>query len=446
MKINKQIGWIVAGGILLYSSCSKLDPEVPEVSSYEKKELPIVTITNVNSNLSTTATTASLAWTIVPDDPKRIKKLYFCYKDEISEVLADTNDYRVDLIPLLRNGEDTIRLSGLHSAARFPYCIYVEAFDKAAYIYDSINHYFSTKSNICHEAWTYMASFPGGGADYRKVFSFSTESKGYAGMACGYTYSGAVFDPTFWEFDPLINEWNRKADFPGVARWGYISFAIGKKGYVGLGGIRKEGALTEVLDDFWEYDTETDRWKRLNNFFDPGIDALSFAINGKGYILGGESLSPRFSDMWEYDPITDSWRRRMGISGYVHSKAVVFVLENNAYVLGGYDSDGQPSGILKQYDHKRNVWIRKADFPDAGRVDMYALSFDTMAILGDGYGGKAYDQPMWQYTPSLDQWVEKRNAPCYLPPDYVKFTISGYGYVSHPFVGLLRYDPRVDTE
>lgn len=444
--MDKQIGLIVAGSIFLYFSCSKLDPEVPEVSSYENKPLPIVTITNASSSFSTTATTASLAWTIVPKDLKRLKKLYFCYNDETFKTQADTNDYRVDLIPLLKNGEDTIRLSGLHNAALFRYRIYVETIDGAAYMPDSLSDGFSTKVDVCHKAWRYMANFPEGGVDYSRVFSFSTKDKGYAGMACDDIYSGAVFNPTFWEYDPVIDYWVRKADFPGSARWGYISFSIGRKGYVGLGVSIKNGQKTDLLKDFWEYDTETDKWTRLNDCPSARIEALAFAVNGKGYILRGENMFQQLTDMWEYDPITDLWRECPGIPGYSRLNAVTFVVENNAYVLGGYNGNGSFLADLWQYNPIHNIWTRKADFPDGGRIGMYALSFDTKAILGEGAGEKAYNRAMWQYTPSLDQWVEKRNAPCYLPPDYVKFTISGYGYVGHSFVGLLRYDPRVDTE
>lgn len=445
MKINKQIGWIVAGGILLYSSCSKLDPETPEVSSYESKALPVVTITNAHSDYSTTATAASLAWTIVPNEPKRIRKLYFCYRDERSEVPVDTTNYRVDLIPLLKNGQDTIKLSDLHSGAIFHYRIYIETIDSAGYMPFTPDNAFSTQSDVCHKAWTYIADFPGGGVDYRTGFSFSTESKGYAGMASDDISVGAFFDPTFWEYDPLVDRWIRKADFPGIARWGYISFAIGKKGYVGMGVTVKNGRETDLLRDFWEYDTETNEWTRLKDFPYSRRKALTFAVCGKGYILCGSNISQVLSDMWEYDPETDTWRECPGIPEDSRFAATAFALGDKAYVLGGYDKDNQRSSDLWQYDPKRNAWNRKADFPAGGWAEMYVLPFDTMAILGSGYGNKMYDEPMWQYTPSQDRWIDKRNTPHFQRPDYVTFTIGNYGYLGHPF-GILRYDPRVDTE
>jgi len=51
-----------------------------------------------------------------------------------------------------------------------------------------------------------------------------------------------------WEYDFDQDNWNRKADFEGVARSGATAFTIGEKVFVGLG---KSG--TTYLDDIWEY-------------------------------------------------------------------------------------------------------------------------------------------------------------------------------------------------
>jgi hypothetical protein len=49
--------------------------------------------------------------------------------------------------------------------------------------------------------------------------------------------------------------WTQKANIGAVGRDGAVGFSIGNKGYIGTG---SNG--TTYLNDFWEYDPETNVW------------------------------------------------------------------------------------------------------------------------------------------------------------------------------------------
>ncbi len=54
-------------------------------------------------------------------------------------------------------------------------------------------------------------------------------------------------------YDPATNAWTKKADVGGSLRWFSAGFAIGNKGYVGLGTGNTE---SDEKRDFWEYSPE----------------------------------------------------------------------------------------------------------------------------------------------------------------------------------------------
>lgn len=58
----------------------------------------------------------------------------------------------------------------------------------------------------------------------------------------------------FWEYDPAVDKWARKADFAGTRVDVKVGFSIGNKGYIGLGNLPVGSS-----NEFWEYDPVRDR-------------------------------------------------------------------------------------------------------------------------------------------------------------------------------------------
>jgi hypothetical protein len=54
-------------------------------------------------------------------------------------------------------------------------------------------------------------------------------------------------------YDPAFDTWTKKADVGGDLRWFGSGFAIGNRGYVGLG---TGGTFAQQKKDFWEYTPE----------------------------------------------------------------------------------------------------------------------------------------------------------------------------------------------
>ena len=118
----------------------------------------------------------------------------------------------------------------------------------------------------------------------------------------------------FYEYDPANNIWTRKADIPGGGVALAVSFAINGKGYIATGYKLMSGNSNEL----WQYDPLTDIWVRKADLPAAARErAMGFSLNGKGYVGGGygSSSGTNYADFWEYDPATDSWTRKADLGG-----------------------------------------------------------------------------------------------------------------------------------
>lgn len=225
--------------------------------------------------------------------------------------------------------------------------------------------------------WIRKADFPG--VPRSGAVGFSINGKGYVGTG----YEGNKELKDFWEYDPQTDTWREVAPFAGSARYGAVTFVINGKGYVGTGhdgndlqnfwaydplaneweqipslpGNKRTHATAFVVNniayvgtgrnsgiyekDFWKYDPDENRWSRLNSLVDdndagdiPRGNAIAFSLYGKGYIALGER-SGNLNDVWEYDPNSDTWKQLHNFDGASRNGAVVFTLNDYAYVGTG---------------------------------------------------------------------------------------------------------------
>lgn len=122
-----------------------------------------------------------------------------------------------------------------------------------AYMYDAVL-----------DTWTQIADYPDS-PGVISPFSFTINNKGF--VSCGTVGSGEV--TTTYEYNPVLNQWTRKADFAGNARQGGVAFVLDNKAYCGWG----DDYVTHK-EDFYAYDAATDSWQYA---FDGPGDARTFA-------------------------------------------------------------------------------------------------------------------------------------------------------------------------
>lgn len=197
--------------------------------------------------------------------------------------------------------------------------------------------------------WELKASYPGGydwtnnywGAGVYFATAFEAGGKAYV---CGGKMGPDTYAADLWEYDPQLDSWTRKADFPGLDRYQLSSFSVDGKGYVGMGVdhdlFRK---------DWWQYNPQTDSWAQVSNL--PGVErgaASTFVIGQRGFVVFGSDGGYK-DELWEYNPFTDSWQIRANFPGGERKNAIAFAIGDSAYAGTGQGASGKRRNFYVYY-------------------------------------------------------------------------------------------------
>lgn len=250
------------------------------------------------------------------------------------------------------------------------------------------------------------------------------------------------------------NIWNKRASVGGSKRERGISFSIATRGYIGLG----QDTLNLMLNDLWEYDQGTNSWTQKANF--PGAarrDAAAFSIGTKGYVGTGMDNADAFmgfalSDFWEYNPATNLWTSKAAYPGNFGSGAYYvtgFSVSSKGYFCCGKLGASFYSNELWEYTPSLNSWIQKTNFPGGIRYGGVAFTIGTDAYFGTGTDENVLTNDFYKYTPSSDTWSPIYNFPGTGRFSCSAFTISSKGYVVFGSDGgykdeLWQYDPLIN--
>jgi hypothetical protein len=244
--------------------------------------------------------------------------------------------------------------------------------------------------------WSQKADF--GGAGRLGAVGFSIGSKGYVGF--GLTSPFNYIDD-FWEYDPATNTWLQKTSIGSSgSREGAIGFSIGNKGYVGTGCNHKLG-YGKRLQDFWEYDPAVDAWTRKADFGgEARASAVGFSIGSKGYV-GTGSGSLLLKDFWEYDQANNIWNQKADFGGTARQSATGFSIRNYGYIGTGVYGDSNPvnSGDFWEYSAQTDKWSQKPDLGGAARSGATGFSIGIKGYIGCGNtSAQGQSNDFWEYN------------------------------------------------
>ena len=225
--------------------------------------------------------------------------------------------------------------------------------------------------------------------------------------------------------------WTQKANFgtPGSERWQAVSFSINGKGYLGTG-----QTMSGIRRDFWEYDPVTDSWTQKADlgldFYDGRQMAVGFTIGSLGYVgLGRDPGSTYKNDLWEFDPNTNIWIRKADFPGGARMGAVGFTIADKAYVGTGFNGTNPYFSDFWEYNPSSNSWTMKAGFAGGDRTYAAGFSISGKGYVGTGMAwGNCYND-FWEYNPSTNSWTTKAAVGSTTRRDAVGLSIGSLGYI-----------------
>lgn len=201
-------------------------------------------------------------------------------------------------------------------------------------------------------------------------------------------------------------QWEPRAAFPGGGRWSAMTFAIDGMGYV-VGGY--DG--TNTRSDLWMYDPSLDQWFQRADMPSPRRTAGSFAIGGKGYVVCGlTGTSTMHATLFEYDPVADTWSQKASFPGSARYGVFSFAIGANGFVGSGNigSGDGPFVSDAFAYNSNSNTWSPIAPLPGMAR---YGTSSFTTGGMGYVHGGRVssldFTNDLWVYDATVNTWAAK---------------------------------------
>lgn len=255
------------------------------------------------------------------------------------------------------------------------------------------------------KGWERIEDFP---EAVRDAVAFVAGGKGYVGTGA----NKDVRYKEFYEYTPAVDakgneigKWNPVpiAEFPGTKRQGAVSFSIGDVGYVGTGYGFLEELDRNFLNDFYKF--ENGEWSKLNFKGKKSRFATAFVIKNKAYLVSGEGS---LQDVWEFDPNAtgEKWTKKTPLDrkndreSVQRTNAVSFVINGKGYVV-----TGKNPGLTKEvweYDPVRDEWVERTslEIEVSPRQDALGFTLNGKGFIATGYNG-GYLGDMWEFQPTV---------------------------------------------
>ena len=183
--------------------------------------------------------------------------------------------------------------------------------------------------------WTQKADYPSKATD--ACVSFVLNDCIYVGEG----FSDVDFTNEFWKYNTTDNSWIQLKNLPGYARAGATLCADSAHIYFGT------GYQIGNYNDWWEYFPATDSWKQRKSMPDNGrVNAVALTIDNRFFVTTGRHFAGNLtggrvlSDIMEYDALRNVWYERGSIPDRGRENAISFVINGKGYVgLGENDTN-----------------------------------------------------------------------------------------------------------
>lgn len=249
--------------------------------------------------------------------------------------------------------------------------------------------------------WTSRKTFPG----FPRVKAIAAVSNGKAYVGLGFNPNYGVYTDTiaylndFWMYDPVLDYWSPKANFPGTERDGCVAFEYKNEIFVGAGfngyGFGRE---------FWKYNPATDKWTEVPDFVELPRTCSVACTDGEHVYYGTGYNTFNNNDWWEYFPETGSWKMLKPMPDAGRETAVSFSLQHRFFVSTGRQFGGNfIGGFLKadimEYDAIKNVWYNRGNVPNGGRENALVFILNDKAYIGFGENDNTVLNDLWSFEP-----------------------------------------------
>ncbi|MGW9027603.1 carboxypeptidase regulatory-like domain-containing protein [Streptomyces sp. NPDC055722] len=215
--------------------------------------------------------------------------------------------------------------------------------------------------------------------------------------------------------------WQSLPDYPAPVIESVVGSYAGRTYSVGgttdLRGGGRVGRGT-LLPHGYVYDPVAGSWSQIADLPQLRTAATGAFVNGTLYVVGGLNYPPtggsgvRQSTTFAYHPDTDTWSQVADLPQAV-DLANAAVLDGKLYVIGGETATGS-SAAAYRYDPAGNAWTRIADYPIPMDSGGCGGTVDTIVCAGGESVPPVGFAPLtntYVYHPKTDTWTRAADMP-----------------------------------
>ncbi|SFS70650.1 Kelch repeat-containing protein [Sphingobacterium wenxiniae] len=143
------------------------------------------------------------------------------------------------------------------------------------------------------------------------------------------------------------------------------------------------------------------------------------------------------------------WERSNVFKNDPRNGAAAFVIDNTAYVVGGYVRN--EGAVNDGAAFNGETWSDIPNFPGTARQMAVGFAIDGKGFIGTGSDGTDDLNDFYKYDPATKTWSKIADFPGRARYGAVAFSLGGYGYVGlgttktdAKFSDFFRYDPKTD--
>jgi N-acetylneuraminic acid mutarotase len=252
----------------------------------------------------------------------------------------------------------------------------------------------------------------------------------FCGLAPAWKPIGMVY-----EYDPSTDRWTKKGTMPLLSH--HVAFTEMRGKIYAFGGFTLPASGPPAwtpIDNAWEYDPASDRWKALAPMPTRRGSPVAVTVGERIYVIGGATIPPGSKEtavhpqrphvsvgtVEEYDPGTNTWRTRAPMPT-PRNHATAGVVNAKVYVIGGrvgaaFVSAGSSNvDVVEEYDPGADAWgSARAKMPSARSAMASGVHGGRIYVTG-GEGQNAQMMYTFRaleaYDPAGNRWAVLPSMP-----------------------------------
>ena len=241
-------------------------------------------------------------------------------------------------------------------------------------------------------------------------------------------------------------KWQRLPSYPSPGREGPVGIGLDNTFYL-FGGWDGSNQVAAC----YKFNVNNGYWEQIADLPSGRSNLAIAAMNGKIYLIGGDTASGYIQDCLEYDPATDTYSNKAPLPDYGRARLTAIAFNDKIYVFGGVKSGPTYLADCLEYDPSTVTWTYKASMPNPPRAWLACSKDDTYIYLFGGYDGSKSILDVDRYDPSTNSWTSLNDMP---KPERHAVAAQRIGSKIYIATGKVKngyttltqeYDPATDT-